>query len=129
MRGHYCSRDARLLLFRCSRYLEVVGYFEDTGNRVRADASSIFVALVDDNAEERHIAVLHRDTDRLGRIDGVLVQARKAIHGTVDGSPDTVIHRRDWIYLDLVDDILDTLPIGSDSDCGIRVHWTICGTA
>jgi hypothetical protein len=58
MRGRVLVKVEVLILFRLPCNLEIVSYFEDSGNRIRADACGIFIALVDDHAKQRHIAIL-----------------------------------------------------------------------
>ena len=66
----------RLLLRGLACNLEVVVYAEDSGNGVGSDAGDVFVGLRVDHAVQLHMAILHRNANRLFGIDGVPVQRR-----------------------------------------------------
>jgi hypothetical protein len=68
------ERGGLLLLGRLAGNLKVVFHAEDSGYGVCANASRVFVGLRVDHAVKLHMAILHRDADRLFRIHGVPVQ-------------------------------------------------------
>ena len=80
---------------------------KDTGHRVGLNAGNVFVRLVVHNARQDHVSIDDRNADRVCGIDRVLVERGIAVYGTGHPHARLVVHRRQWIHLDLVDDILD----------------------
>src|SRR5580692_12578864 len=56
-------------------YLQVVLHAEDAGDSIGAHVSHLLVGLAVDDAVELDIAILHRNANGLGGIDGVLVKS------------------------------------------------------
>src|SRR5690348_10580258 len=115
---------SELLLFGLVCDHEIVGYFENAGDRVGADTGSVFVRLTIDNTIQSHVAVLDGNADRLRRVNGVAVQRGESIDRAIDGTANTVVHGRHRINGDIVDDVLDALHVGGDGNGGIGIDWS-----
>src|ERR1700761_9684317 len=72
------------LLVRFVGNLQIVLHTKDAGDLVSAQISSIFFRLVIHYAIELHVAVLHRDADRLTWVQCVPLQRWDAGAGTCD---------------------------------------------
>jgi len=97
-------------------HLEVVLDREDAGHAVCLDEGDILVGLVVDYAIELNMAVLHGDADRLGGVDGVLVQDWIAIDGTGQSHTRMVVHDGDGIDFDVADDLFDARIVACERD-------------
>jgi len=98
-----CLADSGLLLlFRCLvGDLEIILHTEDSRDRVGADTGCVLVRLRIHDALQFHMPILHRDADRLGRVNRVLVQGWIAVHRARYSQQRLVIHDRDRIDFDV----------------------------
>src|ERR1700721_3947073 len=80
-------------------------------HRVGADAGSVLVGLAIDGANQRHPSVLDRNSNRSARIHGVFIQRWVAVNCSISTESNAVVHRREWINLDVIHDILNTFRI------------------
>src|ERR1700722_14973620 len=80
-------------------------------HRVGADAGSVLVGLAIDDANQRHPSVLDRNSNRSARIHGVFIQRWVAVNCSISTDSNAVVHRREWINLDVIHDILNTFRI------------------
>src|ERR1700722_7588054 len=74
------------------------------------------------------MAVLHRNADGLCGIDSVAIQRRVAIDGARNGEPNAVVHGRDGIDFNVVDDVFHAGRCGDDCESGVTVGIVVGGT-
>src|ERR1035437_3251159 len=110
-------------------HFKLVRHLEDAGYAVCTNVRNVFIHLAIPNAKEGHVAILYGDPDWLARIDGVLVQRWIAVDGACHLDADTVIHGRDGIDFDLVNDVLHASHVSRQGNRGVLVGWAIGMTA